>query len=64
MKQKKVATLATSRLSSFSNHSTLMYTKGPFDLASAGNHYIYIVVDHFSNYIVTVPTPNLMLNML
>ena len=34
-----------------------MDTKGPINHASEGNHYIYVNVDHFSKYIVIVPTP-------
>ena len=34
-----------------------MHTKGPLNLASDGNHYIYVFVDQFSKNIATVPTP-------
>ena len=34
-----------------------MDTKGPINPASEGHHYIYVIVDHFSNYIATVPAP-------
>ena len=33
-----------------------MDTKGPIRSASEGNHYVYVIVVYFSNYIVTVPT--------
>ena len=34
-----------------------MDTKGPLHHACEENQYIYVVVDHFSNYLVTDPTP-------
>ena len=41
----------------FSNHSISMHTECPINRASEGNHYIYVIVDHFKNYIITVPSP-------
>ena len=57
MEQNKIATLPFSKLSTFFNHSFSIDTKGPLNPASDGNHYFYVIVDHFSNYLVTVPTP-------
>ena len=34
-----------------------MPSKGPINPVSDGNHYLYVLVDQFSNYFVTVPTP-------
>ena len=34
-----------------------MSTDGPINLAFEANHYSYVNVNHFSNYIVNVPTP-------
>ena len=34
-----------------------MDTKGPLGPSSDGSRFIYVIVNHFSNYIVTVPTP-------
>ena len=36
----------------------------PLHTVSEANLYIYGIVDHFSNYIVTVPTPKKLLNVL
>ena len=33
-----------------------MDTKDPLDPVSKGNHYVHVIFDHFSNYVVTVPT--------
>ena len=42
-----------------------MDTENPINPDSEGYHYIYKIVDQFSNYIVTVPTPKkIMLNTL
>ena len=64
MKENKAAILPSSKMSTFFNHSSSMDTKDPINLASAGNHYIYVIVDHFSNYNVTVPIPKNIQNAL
>ena len=56
-KQNKAAFLTFSKLSTFWNHSISMDTKGPLNPAFEDNHYIHVIVDHFRNYIVIVPTP-------
>ena len=39
------------------NYRISMDTKGPINPTSNGNQYIYVIIDAFSHYIVTVPTP-------
>ena len=57
LKQNKVSILPFPKLSTFYLHSFSMDTKGPLNIAFDGNHYIYSIVDLFSTYIVTEPTP-------
>ena len=57
MKQNKAAILPFSKLLNLPNHSTSMDTECPLNPASEGNHYICVIVDQFSKYIATVPTP-------
>ena len=57
MKQNKFAIFPFSKLSTFFIHSMSMNTEGPINPTSEGNHYLYVIVDHFSIYNLTVPTP-------
>ena len=56
MKHTKGAILQFSKLSTFHNHSISMDTKGPINPASEGRQNNYVIVDHFSNYIIIVLT--------
>ena len=64
MKQNKAAMLTFSKMSTSFEHSLFMDIKGPWNPASEGAQYIYVFVDHFSNYIVTEPPPKILLIML
>ena len=53
LEHNKAAILPLSILSTF----LIMDTKSPLNTTSYGNHYIYVINDRFSNYIVLVSTP-------
>ena len=36
-----------------------MDTKGPISLTSNGNSYVFLIIDAFSHFIITNPTPNI-----
>ena len=55
MTHQKAALLPFSKMAPYFNYIISMDTKGPINPASEGHHYIYVIVDHFSNYIATVP---------
>ena len=57
MKQNKASTLPISKLSTLFNQSSSINTKGLLNPASEGNHFNDVIVDHFSNYIITAPIP-------
>ena len=57
LKQSKAAILPFSKLSTFFNQSISLDTEGLLSFVSDGNHHIYVIVDHFTYYIVTAPTP-------
>ena len=59
MIQNKAAILPLSKPSPIFSFSFSMDTEGLLNIASDGNHYIYKIVDHFNNYNVTVPTPQI-----
>ena len=55
-KQNKAAILPFSKLSNFFNISYSLESETPINPAfEQKNHYIYVFVDHFNIYIVTVP---------
>ena len=56
MKQNKAATLPILNLLTVFSHCILMDTKCPLNAASGENHFLYVIVDHFGIYIVTLPT--------
>ena len=41
------------------NYRVSIDTKGPINPSSNGNHYIFVMVDAFSNYVVVVPAPRI-----
>ena len=57
LKQSKAAILPFSKLSTFFNQSISLDTEGLLSFVSEGNHHIYVIVDQFTYYIVTAPTP-------
>ena len=64
MTHQKAALLPFSKMAPYFNYIISMDTKGPINPASEGHHYIYVIVDHFSNYIATVPAQKIMLTVL
>ena len=56
MTQNKAAILPLSELSTFFNQSISMTSKGPLNPAFETNHYFFVTVDHFGNYIVIILT--------
>ena len=57
MNQNKAKILPFSKTSNFLSPTNYKHDKGPSNPASEWNHYIFVIFDHFSNFIVTVPTP-------
>ena len=59
MKQNKATILPFSQVSTLLNPSVSLDNRGTLNLASDRNHYFSVIVDHFSNYILTQLTPKI-----
>ena len=61
LNQNKAEVLHFSKLSNFITRIFSIDTKGPRNPASEADYYFYVLVGHFSNKIVTIPLPKIML---